>query len=109
MGLFELKESYALGAFNLMSWLWLIPGLIGIGGFVSDFRKKRIIRIEEDEILIGFSMGKSSAKMEPITSIDRDQMEYHLYSEKSSLSIRIKRLPEDFRELFDARCDAGLE
>jgi hypothetical protein len=84
-------------------------GTLCVGGFIREFRKKQIIRIEEGEIFIGSSIGKASAQLEPVTSVYCDQIEYHLYSKKYEISIRIKRLPADFRELFNEKREAEPE
>lgn len=106
-GLITLKRAYWSGSADHTTWIWLILGLNGVLFAISQFRTKRIIRIEDDVILIGSSKGKSPPKLEPITSIDRDQVAYHLYSKKYDLSVKMKRLPEGVRVLFDERCGAG--
>ncbi|MDA7922008.1 hypothetical protein N9B21_01050 [Verrucomicrobiales bacterium] len=108
-GLLTLKRAYESGTTDHIAWLWLLLGLIGLFDAIRRHRTKETIRVEEDEVLIGFSKGKSCGELEPITSMDRDQVEYHLYSKKYEISIKMKRLPEHLRVFFDRKCKACQE
>lgn len=90
-------------------WIWLVLCLTSVLSGVRELRTKQIIRTEDDAILIGYSVGKKPAKLEPVTSIDSDQISYHLYSKNHEFSIKVSRLPERFRIFFDAKCESFLK